>query len=97
MFCVEMGYGRNNDYLANYVLKASQVLKYETAAEDASVIQDLIIPVAEAGEFDDGLSATLEKHREAAEERRVKEAANRKAFEVKTQVSEPAAPAMAAE
>lgn len=84
-FCVKIGYGGNNAYLANTAHKASQVLKYDTANEAASDIENLIIPAAEAGEFDDGLMATLEKHRELADNRKKKIATNRAAFNVETQ------------
>jgi len=97
MFCVKLGYGDNNAYFANSVLKASQVLKYETAEKAASVIESLIIPVAEAGGFDDGLGATLEKHRELASNRKAIEARNRSAAEAQDQVRNPATSAMAAE
>lgn len=96
-FCVKLGYGDNNAYFVNSVLKASQVLKYETAEEAASVIESLIIPVAEAGGFDDGLGATLEKHQKLAEARKAVEAANRSAFKVGGQAINPVVPAMAAE
>gem|GEM_PF-6284257 len=90
MFCVKFGYGDNNAYFANSVLKASQVLKYETAEEAALDIENLIIPLAEAGAFDDGLKATLEQHRKLAGKRQEKAAKNRAAFEVKSTVVNPA-------
>lgn len=97
MFCVKFGYGDNNAYFANSVLKASQVLKYETAEEAASDIENLIIPLAKAGDFDDGLKATLEKHRRLADKRKKKVATNRAAYEVETQALNSADSTVAAE
>lgn len=97
LFCVKFGYGDNNAYFANNVLKASQVLKYETAEEAACDIESLIIPLAEAGAFDEGLKATLEKHRELADARKQKAATNRAAFKVESQALIHAGSTMAAE
>jgi hypothetical protein len=78
-FCVKIGYGNNNAYLANAVHSASQVLRYKTAEEAAVDIETFIIPSAEAGTFDESLSASLEKHRALAMRRRATIVANRQA------------------
>lgn len=68
-YCVKIGYGGNNAYMANSVHSASQVLKYETAEDAATALEKLIVPMALQGEFDDGLRETLEAHQKRAEAR----------------------------
>jgi hypothetical protein len=70
LFCVKIGYGGNNAYMPNSLHKASQLLKYPSAEQAASDIETVIIPAAEAGEFDEGLQAVLEQHKKLAERRR---------------------------
>ncbi len=96
-FCVKIGYGNNNAYFANNVLIASQVLKYKTAIEAASCIEELIIPLAEDGAFDDGLKDTLEGHKKRAEARKKTEACNREAFSNANQAIDNEPEAMVAE
>lgn len=81
MFCVKIGYGGNNAYMANSIHKASQVLKYDTAEEAASAIEATIIPLAESHTFDEALEATLMEHKERSEHRRMVAEANREAQE----------------
>ena len=57
--------------MPNPVHKASQVLKYDTAEQAASDIEAIIIPAAEAGEFDEGLRQVLEQHQRLAELRKL--------------------------
>ena len=79
-FCVKIGYGGNNAYMANPVHKASQALKFDTAEEAASVLEDLIVPLVKSGEFDASLNTTLEAHKARAEARIAAAAQNRKAL-----------------
>lgn len=71
LYCVKIGYGGNNAYVANTVHKASQVLKYESAEDAAAALETFIVPMAEQGAFDEGLQQTLEAHQARAKARHV--------------------------
>jgi len=96
-FCIKIGYGNNNAYMANSVHKASQVLRYDTANEAVAAFETVIIPSAKAGEFDVSLKSTLDAHKERSEDRKAVTAANRRAFEEGIQNDETFAPKVAAE
>ena len=72
LFCVKIGYGNNNAYLANTLHTASQVLKYETAQEAADDLENIIIPMAMDEVFDENLAAALADHKERARARLAK-------------------------
>ena len=85
--CVKLGYGDNNAYLPNSVHTASQVLKYDTAEEAAHDIETIIIPLAQAGEFDASLSKVLENHKAASKRRVAKAEKNKAAFAEPTPIA----------
>ena len=97
LFCVKIGYGKNNAYMANAVHSAGQLLRYNTADQAASALEDLIMPLVEAGEFDTSLGNCLASHKDRAKQRVMVAKVNRKAGPSLTNPDEVFIPQMAAE
>jgi hypothetical protein len=63
LYCVKIGYGKNNAYVPNDLHKGNELIKYEDATVAASELENVIIPMAKAGAFDAGLEARLSEYR----------------------------------